>query len=411
MSRPSAGESLVGVDSLLEAAGAAALLIVGHGGADPDLARFAGDAHLGDALVLIPRGQPPRLGYFTPMERGEAESTGLGLLTPEELDIARFAREGASPGATLGGVVARALQLAGVAPGPIALAGSWAAGPLVEAMAAVGADGWPARSGNELALRLRKRKTAAELDEILRVTEVTCAAFREVAARLAAATERDGELWLEGERLTIGRLRSDISRLFAAHRLVEPRGNIVAPGADGGVPHTAGDSGRVLAPGESLVVDLFPRGRLFSDCTRTFCVGPAPESLLRAHASVLMALRAAHDEARPGVRGWTLQELACRRLGEAGYPTPISHPGTLSGYVHGLGHGVGYELHEYPSFKQHAGEEGVLEAGDVVTLEPGLYDPAPGGYGVRLEDLVVIGDAGHQNWTPLPYDLDPRAWR
>ena len=87
----------------------------------------------------------------------------------------------------------------------------------------------------------------------------------------------------------------------------------------------------------------------------------------------------------------------------------VREPATTTGYVHGLGHGVGFELHEYPSFRREAGEEGVLEVGDLLTLEPGLYDPEAG-WGVRLEDLVYLGPDGPESLTPLPYDLDPRAW-
>ncbi len=397
---------------LLAAAEAAALLVVGHGGEDPDLARFAGAARLGDAFVVVPAGAPPRFGYFTPMERDEAAGTGLELLTPEALDVARWARDGASAGATLAGVLARALQLCSVGPGRIALAGSsWPAGPLVEAAELLAGDGWRCVSGNEISLRLRRAKVDGEVAEIRRVSRATCDAFRAVAGLLAAAVVRDGELWLEGEPLRVARLRREVSRGFAAAELTQPRGNILAPAEEGGVPHSAGRSDRILRAGESLVVDLFPKGRLFSDCTRTFCVGAAPEALAAAHAAVHDALAAAHAGARPGARGWNLQEETCRILAERGYPTPVTHPGTLAGYVHGLGHGVGYELHEYPSFKQPAAEEGELAAGDVLTLEPGLYDPSPGGYGVRLEDLVHLAETGAENLTPLPYDLDPRAWR
>jgi Xaa-Pro aminopeptidase len=77
--------------------------------------------------------------------------------------------------------------------------------------------------------------------------------------------------------------------------------------------------------------------------------------------------------------------------------------------VHGLGHGVGFELHEDPSFRETAEEEGLLEVGDLLTLEPGLYD-AEAGYGVRLEDLCYLSAEGTVNLTPRPYALDPRAW-
>lgn len=399
------------LDRLLAAAEAGALIVVGHGGGDPDLARYAGAAKLGDAFVVVPRGGAPRLGYFTPMERDEAAATGLELLDPEALDVARWARDGASASATLAGVLARALQLAGVGPGRVALAGSWPAGPLVEAAGRLAADGWLAISGNEIALRLRKAKTAEELAEIRRVSAITGEAFRRVAALLAEAEVRSGELWLEGEPLRVARLKAEVARWFAAAELSQPRGNILAPAEEGGVPHSSGTPERILRAGKSLVVDLFPKGRLFSDCTRTFCVGEPPPALAAAHAATLDALRLAHAGALAGARGWELQEAVCRLFAERGYATPISQPGTLSGYVHGLGHGVGHELHEYPSFKQPAAEEGWLAVGDVLTIEPGLYDPAPDGYGVRLEDLVHLAESGAENLTPLPYALDPRAWR
>ena len=159
-----------------------------------------------------------------------------------------------------------------------------------------------------------------------------------------------------------------------------------------------------------MVVDLYPRGLVFADCTRTFCAGPPPEPLARAHAAVFATLRGAQAALRPGLRGWDLQRRVCDELGAAGYPTPISHPGTLRGYVHNLGHGVGYELHELPSFKQVEGPEGLLEIGDLVTVEPGIYEPGAGGFGLRLENLVYLGPDGNENLTPLPYELEPRAW-
>ena len=124
---------------------------------------------------------------------------------------------------------------------------------------------------------------------------------------------------------------------------------------------------------------------------------------------MLAALARAKTAARPGVRGWDLQEAACRAFEAAGWPTLLSSPETTAGYVHGLGHGVGYELHEQPSFRRAAGSEGMLAEGDVFTLEPGLYDPSDG-WGVRLEDLMALGPGGTlEVLTPLPYELDPRV--
>jgi Xaa-Pro aminopeptidase len=386
--------------------------VVAGGPGDPDLAPFARGARLGEALVVAPRGRPPRLGYWTPMEREEAAATGVELLHPEELGLADLARRHPDPSDYLAAALAAALDRAGVARGTIALAGSTAAGTIVEACARLAASGWTFVSGAEASRRMRKRKSDEELAEIRLVSNATVEIFRLVAARLAAATVRDGELWSAGERLTVGSLKREIALEVAARGLTEPRENIVAPGEEGGVPHTAGTPGRVLRAGESLIVDLFPKGRLFADCSRTFCVGAAPEELVRAHADVRAALELAHRRAVAGARAFELQRAVCELLAARDWPTPLTAAGTLRGYVHNLGHGVGYELHELPSFRDAASEaDGRLEPGDVVTLEPGLYEPAPGGFGVRLEDLVVIGEDGTENRTPLPYDLDPGAWR
>lgn len=363
---------------------------------------------------MAPEGGEPRLGFFTPMERGEAAATGLALLDPEALGIPRWTEEGLEPPDLLAAAVGLGLQLAGLDPARtprIALAGHGPAGVVHGACVRLARAGWQLVPGNDLALLLRKPKSAVDLAGIREAAAGATAAVRAVAGLLAGSGARDGELWLGGERLRVARLREEAFRVLAAHGLEQPEGNILAPAEEGAMPHSTGTQERVLRPGESLVVDLFPRGCLFADVTRTFCVGEPPEALARAHAAVREALERAHRAAAPRRRGWTIQEEVCERLEAEGYPTPISHPNTTRGYVHGLGHGVGYQLHEYPSFKKRAGEEGVLAQGDVFTLEPGLYDPE-GGWAVRLEDLVHLPDdgVGLENLTPLPYDLDPGAW-
>jgi Xaa-Pro aminopeptidase len=394
----------------LDEARAAALLVVARSAHDPDLAPFVGPVHLGQAVLLAPRHGAPKLGYFTPMEREEAARSGLDTVAPEALELDRLSRERPRPGMFLAGAVEGMLAAAGIGPGRIALAGHGPAGTLREAWRELEGKGWHAVDGNEIVRRITQRKTAAELGAVEDAARGAAAAFRRVAELLAEAVARDGELWLAGERLRVGRLREEIAVVLARFGLSQPEGNIVAAGEEGAVPHSQGDSQRVLRAGESLVVDLYPRGELFADCTRTFCVGQAPEPLLAAHAAALAALEGAEAGARPGVRGFALQEAACALFAARGYATPITHPGTTTGYVHGLGHGVGYELHEFPSFRKQAGAEGVLGAGDVVTLEPGLYDPQAG-WAVRIEDLYLLETAGPRSLTPLPRQLDPRAWR
>ncbi len=362
--------------------------------------------------MVAPVGGTPRLGYWTPMERDEAAATGLELLPPELLELPRLARENPEAAGYLAAAFerrSRAVRRRAVAHRPRGqLAGRHSGGG---AGAAAG-SGWEFSSGATALRRWRKRKAEAEVAEIRRVARVTGDAFRRIAALLAAARiTPSGALELEGEPLTVARLKRAVALHFAAEGLTQPRENILSPGEEGGVPHTTGTPDRVLRAGESLVADLFPKGDLFADCTRTFCVGEPPEALRRAHADTLAALELAHGASRAGERGWEVQRQVCALLDERGWPTPVSTPGTLRGYVHNLGHGVGYELHELPSFRDAgAPEDGLIEAGDVVTLEPGLYEPAAGGFGVRLEDLAVVTASGLENLTPLPYELDPRAW-
>jgi Xaa-Pro aminopeptidase len=399
------------LDLELARLGASALVVFGADGGESDLAPFVGGARLGESLVVARSGAAPRLAYLTPMERSEAAATGLALLTPEELGLPEIGRRGLRGGARLAAILEAAFDRSGVAPARVALAGAWSAGELVDACARLSAAGWSFVSAAASLRRVRKQKSELELASIRRTAAATCDLFRSVARRLATAGIHDGELVADGEPLTVGRLRRELAVEVAEAELDQPRSAILAPAEEGGVPHAAGSPERILRIGESLVVDIFPKERLFADCTRTFCVGEAPEPLARAHADVLAALERAHREVRPGRRGWELQLGVCELLAERGWPTPVDSPGSVRGYVHGLGHGVGYELHELPSFGEGAEpEDGTIEPGDVLTLEPGLYEPGPGGFGVRLEDLVAVGPAAAENLTPLPYTLDPRAW-
>lgn len=402
---------LAGLSARLAELGCDALLVLARSSLDPDLVPFVGAVHLGECQLVAPRDGAARLAFLTPMERGEAAATGLALITPEDLDHTRWQSEALEPADLTAWVAARALERSELSPGRIALAGHGPAGVIQAVCARLAKDGWVWVPGNSIVLALRKQKTAEEVEAIRAAAAGTCEAFRAVARLLAGATVVDGALWLEGEPLRVARLRTEVAQVLARHGLEQPKGNILAPGDEGGVPHSTGTNERAIRPGESIVVDLFPRGGLFfADCTRTFCVGDPPEPLARAWAAVRSALELSYERSTPGVRGWSVQEDICALLTSHGYLTPISAPGTTVGYVHNLGHGVGLDLHEQPIFKKVSGAEGVLREGDVFTLEPGLYHPEQG-FGVRLEDLVRLDEDGAlENLTPLPYELDPRAY-
>lgn len=403
---PILGERL---QSELERANLDGLLVVAESSGDPHLAPFVGRAHLGDCFVLAPRGGEPTLGFLTDMERDEARSTGLRLLGPEDLGVRDLQADGVGPGVLWHSVLATALERLGVPVGRFAVGGHPASGTIIEACGRLTDAGWSWKSATELLKRWRKLKPADWRARIDPPASGVCAAMRAVAGLLAVATPGSAGLVSGGELLSIGRLREVAAREFSRFGLSEPEGNIMAAGAAGGVPHTRGDSSHILRVGEPLVVDLFPRGELFADCTRTFCVGDPPGGFAEAFLLTRRALEHAEASMSPGTKGWSLQAATCDLFEAADHPTLRVDPTARRGYVHGLGHGVGYELHEYPSFRETAGDEGTLEVGDLLTLEPGLYD-AEAGYGVRLENLYYLTADGPENLTPLPLDWNPTAW-
>ena len=397
---------------LLDEEKAVALVVAAGSSRDPDLLPFVGGARLGDACVVA-HGGGVYLAYFTAMEREEAalaEAGGVELIHPADYRLEDLRREGANGEEILVAAVTAAFERAGVGRGRVVMAGRPPAGSAVALARAVEKDGREVVSGRGLLWKLRRSKSGSEIEAIGAAAEATVEAFRAVAGMLAGSSPRErGELWLAEERLTVARVKVRAAEVFAGHGLEQPESSIVAPAEEGATGHSTGTPERVLRAGESVVVDLFPRGLLFADCTRTFCVGEAPDTLVRAHALVREALELSLAAVRPGVRGWTLHERVCRLFEGAGFAVPDKNPGATSGYFHLLGHGVGYELHELPSFRKTGPGADALRAGDVVTIEPGLYDPEAG-WGVRLEDLVVVTEAGMTNLTPLPCDLDPRAW-
>ncbi|MEE2776420.1 MAG: M24 family metallopeptidase [Acidobacteriota bacterium] len=385
------------------------MLVVAESSADPDVAPFVGDVRVGECLVLVCE-DGVRLGFLSPIEREEAAASGLELLSPEDLEVPRAARESSSRGDFWSWVLGRAFLATGLSPSRVAVAGHQAVGVMEEALARLRTDGWSFTDGQEVVRRLRKLKSAAEIEEMRAVAGITGDAFRRLAAILRAAEVRGDELWSEGSRLRVGHLRREVGVVMAANGLGQPEGSLIAPGAQGAVPHNTGDDETVLSARESLIVDLFPARRLFADCTRTFCVGTPPRELATAWGAVREALDLAYARTVAGTRGWDVQRAVCRHFEDLGYPTVLTDESTTRGYVHGLAHGVGYEVHEYPEFRRESSPEaGRIEEGDLVTLEPGLYDPEAG-WAVRLEDMVRIGPDGPENLTSLPYEMDPRAW-
>jgi Xaa-Pro aminopeptidase len=256
----------------------------------------------------------------------------------------------------------------------------------------------------------RRRKDERALAGIRRAQRATEAAFERVRAMLAGSTPGADGLVNEGEPLTCERVRAAIEETLRAHGC-EGEPPIVSSGPQGAFVHELG-SGPIRA-GESLIVDVFPRdtqSRFCADMTRTFCYGEAPDRLRNMHGVVLVALRKSTEAMRPGASGTSVWEVACDVIEAGGYRTQRQAQAgeTLDeDFFHGLGHGVGFDVHEAPGMGLGTPEE--LRPGDVVTVEPGVYRKGFGG--VRLEDLVLVTEDGHEVLTDFPYDLEVQPER
>ena len=249
----------------------------------------------------------------------------------------------------------------------------------------------------------RRSKNEAEIAGIRRAQRA-CEAGLDAARELMRRAQPNGAgLEVDGEPLTCERVKRVIEDVFADHD-VEGSDMIVAHGAQTAVGHNSG-SGQI-APNEPIVFDLFPRDKAtgcYSDMTRTYVIGEPTDEVKEWHSLVKQALDSSTAGVKPGVNGRKLFEEVCERFQQAGYKTALNkEPGEVleDGFFHSLGHGVGLEVHELP-YMGRTGHD--LVPGDVITIEPGLYRSGYGG--VRLEDIVVVTDDGHEVLTNYPYDL------
>ncbi len=253
----------------------------------------------------------------------------------------------------------------------------------------------------------RRTKGAAEIEllqAVQREVERGMELVRDTLRRCDVGGDRT--LQLDGSTLTSERLAAIVQQAWLSRGL-EPVPPIMAGGAQGADPHEHGHG--PLRAGESIVFDLFPRHattRVYGDMTRTFCVGEPPAEVREAHDACRAAIEAALAAVRPGMTGRDLNGIVSDLFRERGFPSQMHPAETLDAprpwsYIHGLGHGVGFEVHEPPS----AGTQGFspLAVGDSLTIEPGLYRPGVGG--CRIEDHVILTADGCRNLNTMDYGL------
>jgi Xaa-Pro aminopeptidase len=227
---------------------------------------------------------------------------------------------------------------------------------------------------------LRAVKDEGEIDAIRHAARVADRAFEALTA----------ETW-------IGRSEKEIA--WRLHQLLHAHGAdelsfdmAIACGPNGARPH-GGPTDSLVETGTLVVADWGARvGGYCSDCTRTLSTGDVPKDLRRAYDVCHEAQIAAVEGIRPGMTGVEADRVA-REV--------IEREGFGANFGHGLGHGVGLAVHEAPRLSTESPD--TLEAGQVITIEPGIYLPGVGG--VRIEDLAVVRDDGVELLTSFPKDL------
>jgi Xaa-Pro aminopeptidase len=227
---------------------------------------------------------------------------------------------------------------------------------------------------------LRAVKTADEIKAIEKAQQLTDAAFKQILAYVKPGV-RERDLALELEFM----LRKGGAAALSFTM-------IVASGSRSALPHGVA-SDKTLAVGDAVVFDF---GCIVdgycSDMTRTVFVGEASDKQREVYDIVLAAQEAALANLRAGISGKEGDAFAREVIAAAGYGDYFGH---------GLGHGVGREIHEAPRLSPTY--EGLLEPGMVVTVEPGIY--LPGEFGVRIEDMAVIEEQGIRNLTAASKEL------
>lgn len=228
--------------------------------------------------------------------------------------------------------------------------------------------------------QMRITKDANEISHIKAACEISTQALADVLKTISIGqTEKQVRDALDSRMRALG--ADDIA--FTT---------IVASGPNSAIPHHE-PSDRKLRQGDFLKIDFGAKvAGYHADCTRTFVLGKAADWQLDLHKAVVSAQSAGRSALRADALFTSVETAVAESLAASGY---------LEFFTHGLGHGVGLEIHEEPYFSR--AQESKIGANTVITVEPGAYLPERGG--VRIEDTVVVTEIGYENLTNFSYEL------
>ncbi len=367
-----------------------AILLVGGPANSADLRYATGYATV-DPAVYAQHGA--RKWLLVPLlEKGRAQKEalqGVKVLTPFDLKLSRARRRR---------LAEWILALAKAEKIKRFTVGAWCPAALVDCLREAGLR---VRVSSLPMFPGRAVKTAREVALITEAQEAAVFALSCATAFLRRTRiSRDGWLLMRGKKVT----SEDVRRLID-HALLDRgclgTGTIAACGAQGADPHERGSG--PLRAGQPIVLDIFPQNLAsgyWGDLSRTVVRGKANRRVRAIHRAVRTAQRLALRKIRAGVSAERVHHVASSALERAGFVTRIKGE-RPEGFIHSLGHGVGLEIHEAPGVGP-AKER--LRAGNVITVEPGLYYGGLGG--MRIEDTVLVTRTGYRLLARAPEQLE-----
>jgi Xaa-Pro aminopeptidase len=401
------------VDRLLQERGLSAAIILRGETPNPTFRYLAGPAaaHITASILIWRPGKKPHLVHAA-MERDSAAATGFELSEYGTHGYRKILEEEGNRERANARLLVKVLGELGVK-GPVLVHGYGEVGRYYHVLNRLREwmPGIEIAEDEDLGLfdRARLSKEPNEVEAVRKVAGACGQAYARIrkvigGGRLEGKRLKDSEGWV-----TLGRLRREVRRVFFDADLEEPHGNIIAMGRDAGVPHNVGNDTDVIEEGRPIVIDLYPvqsGGGYYFDVTRTLCVGRATAELKELHALVREAVDRTVESLATETPARMYQEKVCDLFEQHGHKTIRQDEKLQEGYIHGLGHGIGLEVHERPHLGGPSQNRDRIAPGSLFTVEPGLYYPSRD-LGVRIEDVVYARpDGSFQNLTDIPYELE-----
>jgi len=399
------------LDALMKEKNIDALLVLGNAENNPSMYYFTGSGHVAHAVLIKKRNEAPVL-FCNSMERDEAAKSGLEVVPLERAPIAVFSK-----------FPAELFGEHGISEGRVGVYGISDANAILFLMDQLRSlfprvEFFGEKGGDTVFLRAMETKEDVEVARIRQMGAVTTQVVGLVQEFLTSSDVRSDEVLMkeDGSPLTIGDVKGKISLWLAERGAVDVEGCIFAIGHDAGVPHSVGDPVEPITLGKTIVFDIFPAekgGGYFYDFTRTWSLGYATPEAQAMYDQVQEVYDKVIENLDLNANFKDYQLMTCEYFESKGHKSHLNTKNPMDGYVHGLGHGVGLNIHERPNAGLASGDDNILKPGVVITIEPGLYYPEMG-MGFRIEDSYwVRPDGQFEKLAEYPYDfvLEMKKWK